>query len=92
MYFTGRRQEEKSSRENTAEEKQHPGGATRVADRGASGLSEEQRLRLERAFLSLSKNVEGKALLKTMGIRGFVAVRSEWLKRMEGIFDAEEKK
>ncbi len=55
-------------------------------------LSGEQRRRLEQVFLSLTKDAEGKALLKTMGIRGFVAVRSEWLKRMEGSFDAEEKK
>ena len=42
--------------------------------------------------LSLEKDAQGNALLKTMGIRGFVAVRSEWLRRMEGTFDAEEKK
>ena len=65
---------------------------SRTDSGAARELSEAERLALKRAFLALPEHPEGRALLKTMGARGFNEVLSEWLKRTEGIYDAEEEK
>ena len=68
------------------------GARSRAKPAEARRLSEEKRLALKAAFLALGQDAAGRALLKTMGTRGFGEVRSEWLKRMEGMYDAEEEK
>ncbi len=68
------------------------GARSRAKPAEARRLSEEKRLALKAAFLALGQDAAGGALLETMGAQGFGEVRSEWLKRMEGMYDAEEEK
>ena len=55
-------------------------------------LSPAQRDAVERAFVGLSSDPEGRALLETMGARSFGKIDHRWLERTEETFDANEKK
>jgi len=55
---------------------------------GKEKLSEESLRRVEEAFLGLSRDPDGKGILEKMGAEGFAAIRAEWLREMEGRYDA----
>ena len=55
-------------------------------------MEESEREVLLRAFRGMPGDSQGKRLLETMGGRGFVELRTEWLKGLGGTYDAYEKK
>lgn len=58
------------------------------AESGPQLLPDEVLKRVVRAFSGLSEDPRGKEILKTMGAEGFEEVHADWLKELEGKYDA----
>jgi len=81
---TGR---EQSGSESSGEENSEHG-----KPKGSKVLSVDEKRILVDALTGMAKGPDGRDLLKRMGVQGFRPVRPGWLKKMEGEYDAFEKK